>query len=148
MTARFAHERRRPAYTNLSALAPIIQFIGKLRTVDFGSRFMSYLPLRDAKLLNHSVNSMRRYSVNIYNEKKEAMLADDDHANTQRTDMACPDSDAILSALCVFESHFSPRHKGVNDLCYLVKANSEAESEDRLQDDELIAQMRCVRFLL
>ena len=76
------------------------------------------------------------------------MGADDDHVNTQRTNTAGSDSDAILSALCAFVPHFSPRHKGVNDLCYLVKANSEAESEDRLQDDELIAQMRCVRFLL
>ena len=66
---------------------------------------MGYLPLRDAKLLSHSVNSMRRYSVKIYNEKKEAMMTKDSHANSQRTSSAGSDSDAILSALCRFGSH-------------------------------------------
>ena len=103
-------------------LAPIIQLIGKLRTVDFGSRFMSYLPLRDAKLLNSSINSMRRYSVNIYNEKKETMTATDAHANPQRTETGGSDSDVILSALCTLEYHILAYREGTDYPFFISKS--------------------------
>ena len=64
---------------------------------------MSYLPLRDAKLLSHSVNSIRRYSVKIYDEKKAAMMVKNGYAGHRQMGLnGTEDSDAILSALCMF----------------------------------------------
>ena len=76
---------------------------------------MSYLPLRDAKLLSHSVNSMRRYSVKIYNEKKTAMMVKNGYVGPRQMDLnGTGDSDAILSALCTFE-FYAPVYDGGTD---------------------------------
>ena len=66
--------------------------------------------------------------------------------NDQQENQVVSGSDAILSALSkpYITIHFKFIWAGVFTAHFpLVRANIEAESEDRLLDEELIAQMRC-----
>ncbi|KAI0086796.1 cytochrome P450 [Irpex rosettiformis] len=112
-----------PAYTNVAVIAPVVQYL-RLGAAGFGRRIMAFIPLRDVNQLRSSVSSMQSQSKQIYGEKKSIITMKSGVARDRN--VAEDDSDAILSAL--------------------IRANIEAEAEDRLEDDELIAQISTLVF--
>ncbi|KAI0684490.1 cytochrome P450 monooxygenase [Cytidiella melzeri] len=111
-----------PAFTNLSVFAPIVQHFGKLGSADFRSRVVDSVPLRDVRLMKHIMNTMKAQSTQIYERHKAGTMAKDVHPPVQEVDAG----DAILTSL--------------------LRANAEAADEDKLLDEELIAQMSTLVF--
>ncbi|KAI0086779.1 cytochrome P450 [Irpex rosettiformis] len=112
-----------PAFTDSAVIAPLVEHLN-LGAAGFGSRIMGYIPIRAVKQLKYAVNSLRSHSVKIYNEKKAMIM--EESKSTSGQPVTEDVSDAILSEL--------------------IKANTEAEAEDRLADDEIIAQMSTFLF--
>ena len=84
----------------------------------------------------------------IYNEKKAAIMVKNGYAGPRRMGLnGTEDSDAILSALCMFEFYAPVCDERLMVRLELVRANTEAESKDQLSDDEIIAQMRYVEYI-
>lgn len=87
------HLQRRPAFSNLAAVAPIAQHLMKLGTAEFRRRVLDYAPLSAVRQLKHAVDSMTYHSVKIYTEKKAA------NTMSQGTNATEDGADAILAAL-------------------------------------------------
>ncbi|KAI0086777.1 cytochrome P450 [Irpex rosettiformis] len=112
-----------PAFTDTAVFAPLVEHLN-LGAAGFGSRIMGYIPIHAVKQLRYAVNSLRSHSVKVYNEKKAMITAKSGSMGNQPMNEDI--SDGILSKL--------------------IQANTKAKVEDRLEDDEIIAQMSTFIF--
>ncbi|KAI0086773.1 cytochrome P450 [Irpex rosettiformis] len=112
-----------PASTDTAVFAPLVEHLN-LGAAGFGSRILGYIPIRVVQQLRYAVSSLRSHSIKIYAEKKAVIMGKSGSMSGQPVTEDV--SDAILSEL--------------------IKANTEAEAEDRLEDDEIIAQMSTIIF--
>ncbi|KAI0338106.1 cytochrome P450 [Trametopsis cervina] len=109
-----------PAFTKLAVLAPVVEYLGHFGSRQFQRFVVDRIPNRDVQELKHGADTMSAQSTKLYNKTK---------------------SRALQSAIL--------RDDDENDetiLSTLTRANVRAESEDRLEDEEVIAQMSTIVF--
>ncbi|KAJ3537263.1 hypothetical protein NMY22_g5663 [Coprinellus aureogranulatus] len=104
-----------------------------LGTSPFLHFLVSLIPWRQLRLLQEKIDIMHRTSVDIFNSKKKAMLQGND---TEQLDFL-----SILSWVLPLLLHSSIKWN-----IAAVRENAKASAEDRLPDDQVIAQISTLMF--
>ena len=111
---------------------PILVHIG---TPAFRRRAVELIPLENVQRMRYISDVLHERSVAIFSEKKAALIRGDDALNGE-----VEEGRDIMSILCESWATCLGREPDIS-LSVLVRENILASDEDRLPDDELIAQM-------
>lgn len=101
----------------------------KLGTSHFWRKVVNLLPWNNLHKLRDIVDTMHETSVELFNDKKKALANDENAFKTDRKD--------LMSVL----SSFLPVVPLSLLTSFLVHANSKASEEDKLPDDQVLAQI-------
>lgn len=130
----------RPTLQRINVLRRLVPYVYKLGPAWFRRMVMHYFPLGQVRDAKEIVDTMQRCSSEIFASKKIALARGDEAVMKQ-----VGEGKDIMSILSMSDA-CAP---GLTRLiCGTVKANSMASEADRIPEEELVAQMSSVFFVL
>ncbi|KIK05288.1 hypothetical protein K443DRAFT_3951 [Laccaria amethystina LaAM-08-1] len=116
-----ALKRLGPALLKISLVQAYLFYLAKIGTPQFRRFIIDILPWKNMHDVRDIVDAMHKTSLEIFESKKKALLDGDDVVARQIGE-------------------------GKDIMSMLMRANMDASEEDRLEDDELIAQVSALTF--